>query len=125
MTRSFYLNHSPINGVHFTKNSSDFIVSELPLYEFSGTGEHLVLHVRKKDLTTWQMLQDLSKFSGARVRDFGYAGLKDKDGMTTQYISIHKSFKSALEGFTHEKIKILSTTKHENKIKIGHLKGNR
>jgi tRNA pseudouridine13 synthase len=59
------------------------------------------------------------------VRDFGYAGLKDKEGMTTQYVSIHKSHEAALANFTHEKIKILSSTYHANKIKTGHLKGNR
>jgi len=125
MSRAFFMNHSPIKGVHFTKNSSDFIVNEIPLYPFSDKGEHAILHVRKKDLTTWQMLQALSEACGAKVRNFGYAGLKDKDGLTTQYISIHKSFLPKIEGFTHDKIKILSTTMHDNKLKIGHLKGNR
>jgi tRNA pseudouridine13 synthase len=125
MSRTFFMNHSPIDGVHFTKNSSDFIVNEIPLYSFSGEGEHAFLHIRKKDLTTWQMLNSLSEACGAKVRDFGYAGLKDKDGMTTQYVSIHKSYLPKIESFSHEKIKILSTTLHENKLKIGHLKGNR
>ncbi|MFV0482144.1 MAG: tRNA pseudouridine(13) synthase TruD [Campylobacteraceae bacterium] len=125
MNRLFFMSHSPIKQAHFSKNSSDFIVDELPLYEFSGSGEHLVLHVRKKDLTTWQMLNDLSDFTGAKLRDFGYAGLKDKDGMTVQYISIHKNYEEKLKSFSHEKVKILNTTYHNNKIKIGHLKGNR
>ena len=124
MNRLFFLNHSPVN-ILFTKNSNDFVVNELPLYEFSGEGEHLVLHVRKKDMTTWHMIQALSEACGAKTRDFGYAGLKDKDGMTTQYISIHKSYESKLENFSHENIKIISKTYHNNKIRIGHLKGNR
>lgn len=124
MKRLFFLSHSPIN-VLFTKNSSDFVVNEIPLYEFSGEGEHLILHVRKKDTTTWQAVQKMSEFCGAKVRDFGYAGLKDKDGMTTQYISIHKSFEEKIKDFSDEKIKILDTTYHNNKIKIGHLKQNR
>ena len=124
MTRQFFLTHSPINAM-FTKNSSDFVVSEIPLYPFSGEGEHLVLHVRKKDLTTWDMLQYISEVTGCKVRDFGYAGLKDKDGMTTQYISLHKSYEPKLANFTHDKIKILDKTYHNNKIRTGHLKGNR
>ncbi|MDR1460455.1 MAG: tRNA pseudouridine(13) synthase TruD [Campylobacteraceae bacterium] len=124
MNKLYFMNHSPIQA-YFTKNSNDFVVSEIPLYEFSNEGEHLVLHVRKKDLTTWQMLQVFSQISGAKMRDFGYAGLKDKDGMTTQYISIHKSYEKAFENFTHQNIKILSSNYHNNKIKIGHLKGNR
>ncbi|MDD3324315.1 MAG: tRNA pseudouridine(13) synthase TruD [Sulfurospirillaceae bacterium] len=124
MHRMFFLTHSPLN-VLFTKNSSDFVVNEIPLYPFSGEGEHLVLHVRKKDLTTWDMVQKISEITGAKVRDIGYAGLKDKDGMTTQYISLHRNFEPKLEGFTHDKIKILDKTYHNNKIRIGHLKGNR
>ncbi len=124
MSRLFFLSHAPVNVV-FTKNSNDFVVNELPLYEFSGQGEHLVLHVRKKDMTTWDMIQKLSEVCGAKVRDFGYAGLKDKDGMTTQYISIHKNFEAKLKDFNDEKIKILSSTYHNNKIRMGHLKGNR
>lgn len=125
MQKTYFLNHSPIENVIFTKNSDNFTVSEVPLYEFSGEGEHLVLHVRKKDVTTWDMLKVLSEVCGAKVRDFGYAGLKDKDGMTIQYVSIHKKYESLFDNFTHQKIKILSKTYHNNKIKIGHLKGNR
>lgn len=124
MSRLFFMNHSHIQA-HFTKNSNDFVVSEIPLYEFSGSGEHLVLHVRKKNLTTWQMLKIFSQVSGANMRDFGYAGLKDKEGMTTQYISIHKNYEKAFENFTHADIKILNSNYHDNKIKTGHLKGNR
>jgi tRNA pseudouridine13 synthase len=124
LDRLFFTNHSPINAC-FTKNSNDFIVKEIPLYEFSEDGEHIVLHVRKKDLTTWQMLQIFSQISGAKMKDFGYAGLKDKEGMTTQYISIHKSYEKAFENFSHQNIKILNTVRHNNKIKTGHLKGNR
>ncbi len=124
MDRLFAYSHSPIN-VYFSKNSKDFVVSEIPLYEFSGKGEHLVLKVRKKDLTTWQMLKAISEQSGVKVKEIGYAGLKDKAGMTIQYISLPKKFEKEIEKFKHEKIKILEKTYHDNKIKVGHLKGNR
>lgn len=122
--REYILTHSPIDKVYFNKNSNNFVVNEIPLYEFSNQGEHLVLYMQKKDLTTWQALGDLSKFLGVNIKEFGYAGLKDKDGLTRQYISIHKSHEKKLDDFFHEKIKILSKTYHDNKIKIGHLKKN-
>ncbi len=124
MNRLFYLSHTPID-VHFSKNSKDFVVTEVPLYEFSGEGEHLILRVRKKDLTTWGMLQIFSEISGAKVREFGYAGLKDKDGMTIQNISILKKYEKHFKDFNHPNIKILEKSYHNNKIKTGHLKGNR
>jgi tRNA pseudouridine13 synthase len=124
LNRLFYLNHSPIN-FHFNKNSDNFVVKEIPLYEWSDEGEHLILKIRKKDLTTWEMLKILSKEISVNTKEFGYAGLKDKDGLTTQFISINKKYQKALSNFSHPNIKILSTTYHKNKIKTGHLKGNR
>ncbi len=124
MNRLFYLKHSPTN-IYFSKNPKDFIVDEIPLYPFSGDGEHLILKVRKKNLTTWQMLQIFSEVSGVKKRDFGYAGLKDKDGLTIQYISMPKKYEKSLKNFDHKNIKILESFYHKNKIKIGHLKANR
>ena len=118
----------PLNNKNeFVFNSSprDFTVEEIPLYEFSGEGEHLILKVRKKELTTWEMLDIISGYIGIRRRDMGYAGLKDKHAMTIQYISLPAKYASQVETFTHEKIKILETTHHNNKIRVGHLKGNR
>ena len=113
------------NEFVFNSSARDFTVEEIPLYEFTGEGEHLILQVRKKDMTTWEMLDILSNHMGIRRRDMGYAGLKDKHAMTIQYISILAIHEEKLKTFTHPKIKILSTTRHNNKIRIGHLKGNR
>jgi tRNA pseudouridine13 synthase len=124
LQREYFLNHSPIEFA-FVQNSKDFTVSEIPLYEFDGEGEHLILQVRKRNLTTWDMVRIISKEYGIDSRDIGYAGLKDKNAMTVQYISIPKKFEKNLENFEEENIKILSRTYHKNKIKIGHLKGNR
>ena len=124
MDRFYSLGHSSID-FHFRQTARDFVVEELPLYEFSGVGEHLVLFVRKKNTSTPEMIGQIARYLGIKNRDIGYAGLKDKHAMTKQYISIHKKYEEALEGFNHENIKILSKTYHNNKIKIGHLKGNR
>ena len=113
------------NEFVFNSSARDFTVEEIPLYTFTGEGEHLVLQVRKKDMTTWEMLDVLSSHVGIRRRDIGYAGLKDKHAMTIQYISIMAIHEEKLKAFSHEKIKILSTIRHNNKIRVGHLKGNR
>ena len=119
----YALTHAPIEA-YFSKNSDDFVVREIPLYEFSGDGEHLIVEISKKDMTTQEVLHVLSEVTGAKMRDFGYAGLKDKQGMTTQFISMPRKFESNLANFSHEKMKILSLNVHKNKLRIGHLKGN-
>jgi len=123
MKKQYYLNHSNID-IYFKQSKDDFVVTEIPLYEFSGEGEHLILKLRKKDLTTWDMLQILSDYAGIKTRDIGYAGLKDKNAMTIQYISVNRKYEEVLDRFEHPGIKILEKTYHNNKIRIGHLKGN-
>ena len=124
MDRFYSLAHASID-FHFKQSPRDFVVEELPLYEFSGEGEHLILFVRKKNLTTNEMIGQIARYLGIKNRDIGYAGLKDKHAMTKQYISIHKQHEEAMEGFNVDGIKIVSKTYHNNKIRIGHLKGNR
>jgi tRNA pseudouridine13 synthase len=120
----FYLSHSKVD-VYFKQSKDDFVVTEIPLYEFSGEGEHIIIKLRKKDLSTWDALQIIANTIGCKNRDIGYAGLKDKNALTIQHISIHKQYLEQIEAFEHPLIKFLETTRHNNKIKIGHLKGNK
>lgn len=124
MDRFYSLAHASID-FHFKQSPRDFVVDEIPLYEFSGEGEHLILHIRKKSLSTSEMIGQIARYLGIKNKEIGYAGLKDKHAMTKQYISLHKKYEEALENFNHENIKILSKTYHNNKIRIGHLKANR
>lgn len=124
MDRFYSLSHSAID-FHFKQTPRDFVVEELPLYEFSGDGEHLVLFVRKKSLSTLELVSIIAKYLGIKNKEIGYAGLKDKHAMTKQYISVHKKYEEAMDNFSHEDIKVRSKTYHNNKIKLGHLKGNR
>ncbi|MFA7084542.1 MAG: tRNA pseudouridine(13) synthase TruD [Arcobacteraceae bacterium] len=123
MTKQYYLNHSKLDVV-FKQSKDDFVVTEIPLYEFSGEGEHLIVKFRKKDLTTWDAQQIFSEQVGCKAKDIGYAGLKDKNAMTVQTFSLPRSCEERLAKFHHDNIKILETTYHNNKIRIGHLKGN-
>lgn len=124
LNRLNYLTHAPIR-FYFRQTTDNFVVEEIPLYPFSGSGEHLVLKIRKKNLTTWQMLEILASHTGLKLKEFGYAGLKDKYALTTQYISLPVKYEPCLETLAHPSIKILETFRHGNKIRTGHLKGNR
>jgi len=124
MDRFYSLSHSSID-FHFKQTPRDFVVEEMPLYSFSGEGEHLVLFVRKKSLSTLELVSILAKYLGIQNKEIGYAGLKDKHAMTKQYISLHKKHEAKMDAFEHDDIKILSKAYHNNKIRIGHLSGNR
>lgn len=123
----FYGKSYPKIPFLFAHNARDFIVEELPLYPFSNSGEHAILKVRKKNISTLQCVEQIAQALHIKNRDIGYAGLKDKNALTYQYLSVpNKAFKEH-ESRLHalDSIKIIESCLHENKIKIGHLAGNR
>ncbi len=126
MDYSYAFTHSKID-FHFRQSQRDFVVEEIPLYPFSREGVHLVLKVRKKALTTFELIKFFSSYFKIKLSEIGYAGLKDKNALTIQYLSFPKHLlkSNLLESFTHPEIRILEITAHNNKIKIGHLKGNK
>ncbi|MFH1999086.1 MAG: tRNA pseudouridine(13) synthase TruD [Planctomycetota bacterium] len=103
----------------------DFFVEEVPLYTPSGSGTHLYLLIEKQGSSTFEAVGKLAKALDRKTAEFGFAGLKDSDAVTRQYISIEHVSKETVENLHLEKIKILEATFHQNKLKIGHLKGNR
>ncbi|WP_456393480.1 tRNA pseudouridine(13) synthase TruD [Nitratifractor sp.] len=113
------------NDFVFNSSPRDFTVEEIPLYEASGEGEHLMIRLRKKGLSTFEALDILSNTLGIPKRRIGYAGLKDKHALTTQYLTIPAECAAALERLDHPQITILESRLHGNKLRIGHLKGNR
>ena len=124
--RAFIYSHSPIS-FYFSHTPRDFVVQEIPLYEFSGNGEHRILQLRKKNLTTFELINILKDAFGCASFEIGYAGLKDKSATTTQFVSIPKKYiKNPESSFSslHPQIKLISHTLHNNKLKLGHLKGN-
>lgn len=108
----------------------DFIVDEIPAYEPSGEGSHLYVHFKKTNVTTDEAVKSFARALRVERRDIGVAGLKDKVGITTQWISIpanDPSVEAAVDALslTSEGIEILERRRHANKLKTGHLRGNR
>jgi len=117
--------HQPIS-FDFKQTIERFFVEEIPLYHFTGSGNYLILKIKKTDMSTHKLLTVLAKATELQVRDIGYAGLKDKNATTVQYISIPKQAERLLKkNLTTERVEILERTYNKGAIKIGHLKGNR
>ncbi|EDZ61554.1 tRNA pseudouridine synthase [Sulfurimonas gotlandica GD1] len=109
----------------FYQTPTDFVVDEISSTEFKGKGNYLILHVKKVELTTWDMIAIFAEYMAVPAQKIGYAGLKDKHATTTQYISVDASYETLLKKFYHKQIKILSTTRHSHSIRMGDLAGNR
>ncbi len=115
----------PSTGERIRAELEHFQVEEVPAYLPSGSGEHLYLWVEKRGLTTRDLVDRLVALGVPEV-GIGVAGLKDKYAVTRQWLSIPARYEHALKAFEEPgKIRVLNTDRHKNKLKTGHLRGNR
>lgn len=103
----------------------DFQVQEIPSYAPSGEGEHVLFEVEKRGITTQAALERLARALGRPRAEFGYAGLKDAQALTRQWISTRGVAPEALLALALEGLRVLSAERHGNKLRVGHLRGNR
>ncbi|MGE5297198.1 MAG: tRNA pseudouridine(13) synthase TruD [Solirubrobacterales bacterium] len=113
-----------IGGV-IKSRPEDFFVEELPLYEASGSGTHIYALIEKKGLGTREALDRIARALNVQRRDIGTAGLKDAHAVARQWISIEHIQPERLEQLSLAEVRVLKTSRHTNKLKPGHLKGNR
>jgi len=113
-----------IGGV-IKETPDDFLVAEIPLYPAEGAGEHTFAEIEKRGITTLEALRRIARALEIPERDIGYAGMKDAKGITRQTFSIPRVAPEQLLALELPGIKVLSATRHRNKLKLGHLAGNR
>jgi len=105
--------------------NEDFFVEEIPRYEPSGDGTHVYLTIEKSGMTTPEAIGLLAQRLGRRPGEFGYAGMKDAHGVTRQRVSIEHIDPKLVEGLDLTRLRVCDISRHTNKIKLGHLSGNR
>lgn len=103
----------------------DFFVEEIPAYQPCGEGDHCFFTIEKRGLATLRAINDIARALGRLSRDVGFAGLKDARSVTVQTLSIEHADPEAIQRLEIPRIRILSVSRHTNKLKIGHLHGNR
>jgi tRNA pseudouridine13 synthase len=104
---------------------SDFEVEEVPAYEPAGTGEHLFLWIEKTDLGAEYFIRQVARRLGIPNGEVGTAGLKDRRAVTRQWVSVPATCEPALPQLEGQGIRLLRVSRHSNKLKPGHLRGNR
>jgi len=104
---------------------ADFDVEEIPAYLPDGNGDHLYLWIEKTDVAAGELLTRLARQLGVASRDIGVAGQKDRRAVTRQMVSVPRTCEALLARFSDAQIRILSVSAHGNKLRTGHLTGNR
>jgi tRNA pseudouridine13 synthase len=105
----------------------DFRVREIPQFEPSGEGNHLWLEVRKRGANTNWVAERLATCAGVPARDVGFAGMKDRHGVTTQWfsVSLQEARNREWRQWAIPDVEFLEVRHHNRKLKRGALQGNR
>jgi tRNA pseudouridine13 synthase len=103
----------------------DFMVEELPAYLPSGEGEHLFLWIEKRGTSTPEVVSALATALQVPQREIGYAGLKDRQAVARQWISVPAIAEPRLPLIAIPGVSVLEHRRHRNKLRTGHLKANR
>ncbi len=116
----------PGTGGAVRATPDDFEVEEIPAYVPSGQGEHVFLLVEKVGIDTPEAASRIATALGLEPGDVSWAGLKDRVARSRQWLCVPARAEAALGalGPTAE-LRILSHARHGNKLRVGHLRGNR
>ena len=106
----------------FKEIPEDFVVKEINNLELSGNGKYSYYLLRKRCYNTLDALIKLSSILKIDLKNFGYAGNKDKMAITEQYISIRGA---KFKEFKIKDIELNLVGKGDKPIQLGQLVGNR
>ena len=115
----------PGSGGLVKVSPEDFRVDEIPAYLPCGSGPHLYLLVEKRGRTTRDVVRELARALAVSERDAGVAGLKDRQAVTTQWLSFPSARDPDPASLAGEGFRVVSASRHGNKLRTGHSRGNR
>lgn len=113
----------PVEGVIRTE-PADFRVEEVPAYLPSGEGDHLFVRFEKTSINTPDAVRRIARALEVEPKEAGYAGLKDRHAVTVQWASFLFGDAAKLDA-PIDGVRVLEAARHGNKLRTGHLKGNR
>ena len=122
---------APALQARFRATPEDFFVEEVPAFEPSGSGEHLLLTIEKRGMNTAHAMRRIAQWAGVGEVAIGVAGMKDRHAVTRQRISVHLPRKIApdLAALPYEdgeeRLHVLEHAWHAKKLPRGALAGNR
>ena len=127
LTPAFAWGSGPIATGALRTSPDDFNVTEQLGFEAGGAGPHALLKVRKRGANTEWVARELARAAGCKPFEVGFAGLKDRNAVTTQYFTVPRGKRAAAEFVTiaGEGYEVLEAAEHQRKLPRGALAGNR
>jgi tRNA pseudouridine13 synthase len=117
----------PVLSARIRATPEDFLVEELDGFQATGSGEHLLLTVEKRETNTAFAAAQIARWAGVPAMGVSYAGLKDRHAVTRQRFSVHlpKRVAPDLAELQVPGLRVLKSEWHSRKLPRGALAGNR
>lgn len=113
-----------VGGV-IKQSNEDFEVEEVPAYAPCGHGDHLFLWIEKRGLSAEYFVRQIAQRLNIAPHDVGTAGNKDRHALTRQMASVPASAEPRIGALDGDGMRVISVHRHTNKLRPGHLHGNR
>ena len=81
--------------------------------------------IEKRGRSASDLIRHVSYVLGIGTHEVGTAGLKDRQALTRQYVSVPAACADGIDELNAEGFRVLASKQHRNKLKTGHLQGNR
>ncbi len=117
----------PVGEALFRARPEDFQVVEQLGFEPAGSGEHIFLHLEKREQNTRWVAKLLAEHFSVKESDVGYCGMKDRHAVTSQWFSVYHpgaDLSDPSEVILPEGVRLLEITRHTKKLRRGTHQGN-
>ncbi|MDK2890831.1 MAG: tRNA pseudouridine13 synthase [Methanoculleus sp.] len=121
----YYASVAPGIGGRLRSSPADFVVEELPLPISDPDGPYLICRLTKTNWELQRAVKEIAKQLGISHRRIAWAGTKDKNAVTTQFISIYDVPPEAVGQVHLGDISLEAVGRSQHSLALGSLAGNR
>ncbi len=121
----YYASDAEGIGGRLRSTAEDFLVEEIPLEKKQTSGPFLICRLTKKNWELQHAVKEIAKRLGISHRRIGWAGTKDRNAITTQWISLYNVTPEQVAAVYLKDISLEPLTQSNEGLSLGDLQGNR
>ncbi|MDD1661547.1 MAG: tRNA pseudouridine(13) synthase TruD [Methanomicrobiales archaeon] len=122
---SWYATETGGIGGRLREKPEDFVVEEVPCGPWGDVGRYLVLRLTKRNWEQQRLVKEMAKALGISHRRISWAGTKDRNAVTSQYITIQGLEPDDVKRITLPDVRLEPIGLSDHPLALGELRGNR